>query len=162
LAIEAAVHALDRDIPTYSIRTMDQLVQSSTARERMSALVLVVFAAVALMLATIGLYGVVSHGVTERTHEIGVRMALGAENIHVLGLVVGQGLATTMFGIAIGIAGALALSRAIQGLLFGVSAADPLTMAVVVGLLIGVAIVACYIPARRALGLDPTLALRSE
>jgi putative ABC transport system permease protein len=161
-AIEAAVHALDRDIPTYSIRTMDQLVQSSTARERMSALVLVVFAAVALMLATIGLYGVVSHGVTERTHEIGVRMALGAENIHVLGLVVGQGLATTMFGIAIGIAGALALSRAIQGLLFGVSAADPLTMAVVVGLLIGVAIVACYIPARRALGLDPTLALRSE
>ena len=161
-AIEAAVHALDRDIPTYSVRTMDQLLETSTARERMSALVLLVFAAVALLLASIGLYGVVSHGVTERTHEIGVRMALGAETAHVLRLVVGQGLATTISGIAIGLAGALALSRAIQGLLFGVSATDPLTLGMVIAVLMGVAIVACYIPARRAIRLDPTLALRSE
>jgi putative ABC transport system permease protein len=160
--VEAAVHALDRDIPTYSVRTMDQLVESSTARERMSALVLLVFAGVALLLASIGLYGVVSHGVTERTHEIGVRMALGAETAHVLRLVVGHGLATTMAGIAIGLAGALALSRTIQGLLFGVSATDPLTLATVIMVLMGVAIVACYIPARRAIKLEPTLALRSE
>jgi putative ABC transport system permease protein len=161
-AVEAAVHALDRDIPTYSVRTMDQLVESSTARERMSALVLLVFAAVALLLASIGLYGVVSHGVTERTHEIGVRMALGAETAHVLRLVVGHGLATTLAGIAIGLAAALALSRAIQGLLFGVSATDPLTLGAVIAVLMGVAIVACYLPARRAIRLDPTLALRSD
>ena len=161
-AVEAAVRSLDRDVPTYSVRTMDELVGSSTARERMSALVLVVFAAVALVLASVGLYGVVAHGVTERTHEIGVRMALGAKTADVLALVVGQGLATTIAGVAIGLAGAVALSRAIQSVLFGVKATDPATLAAVVAILVSVALVACYIPARRAILVDPTAALRSE
>ena len=125
-------------------------------------IVLVVFAVVALTLAAVGLYGVVSHGVTERTHEIGVRMALGAGERHVLGLVVRQGLVTTLAGTAIGLAGALALSRSIQGLLFGVTATDPLTFAAVAAMLLGVTIVACYLPARRAARVDPTEALRSE
>jgi putative ABC transport system permease protein len=161
-AVEAAVRSLDRDVPTYSVRTMDELVGSSTARERMSALVLVVFAAVALVLASVGLYGVVAHGVTERTHEIGVRMALGAKTADVLALVVGQGLATTIAGVAIGLVGAVALSRAIQSVLFGVKATDPATLAAVVAILVSVALVACYIPARRAILVDPTAALRSE
>ena len=141
---------------------MEQIVGTSTARERTSALVLLVFAAVALVLASIGLYGVVSHGVTERTHEIGVRMALGASRRHVLGLVVGQGVVMAIAGIAIGLAGALALSRTMEGLLFGVAPTDPLTLGVVSGLLAAVALLACYIPARRAVGLDPTRALRQE
>jgi putative ABC transport system permease protein len=161
-AVEAAVHAIDRDVPTFSVRTMDELVQTSTSRERMSALVLLVFAGVALVLASVGLYGVVSHGVTERAHEIGVRMALGASTSSVLGLVVGQGVAAAGAGAAIGLAGALALSRVMEGLLFGVTATDPATLAVVVGVLMTVAVIACYVPARRAVKLDPTTALRAE
>jgi putative ABC transport system permease protein len=161
-ALEAAVHAIDRNIPTYSARTMDRILETSTAQERMSALVLAVFAIVALVLASVGLYGIVAHGVTERTHEIGVRMALGAGARQVLALVVGQGLATTAAGVAIGLAGAFALSRAIKGLLFNVTATDPMTLAAVVSLLMLVALVACYLPARRATRVDPTMALRSE
>jgi len=160
--IEAAVHRLDADLPLYGAQTMDDMLASSFARQRMSMLVLVVFAVVALTLAAVGLYGVVSHGVTERTHEIGVRMALGAPERHVLALVVRQGLVTTLAGTAIGLAGALALSRSIQGLLFGVTATDPLTFTAVAAMLLGVTIVACYLPARRAARVDPTEALRSE
>jgi putative ABC transport system permease protein len=125
-------------------------------------LVFIVFAVVALTLASIGLYGVVSHGVTERTHEIGVRMALGADPRHVLSLVVGQGLVTALAGIAVGLVGAVALSRTIEGLLFGIAATDLATFASVVVLLFAVALTACSIPAWRATRVDPTRALRAE
>jgi putative ABC transport system permease protein len=160
--VEAALHALDRDMPLYSVRTMERVVETSIARERMAVLVLVVFAIVALTLASVGLYGVVAHGVTERTHEIGVRIALGADRRHVLGLVVRQGLSMAALGTAIGIAGAVALSRSIEGLLFGVSSTDPATIVAVVATLFTVALVACYVPAWRATGVDPTQALRTE
>ncbi|HEV2984154.1 MAG TPA: ADOP family duplicated permease [Vicinamibacterales bacterium] len=161
-AVEGIVRDLDKDVPLSQTRTMDQMLDTSFARERMSMVVFVVFAIVALTLASVGLYGVVSHGVTERTHEIGVRMALGAEQRHVLGLVVRQGLTTTVVGVAIGVAGAFSLSRWIEGLLFGVTPTDPKTMAAVVATLMSVSLVACYVPAWRATRVDPTMALRSE
>src|SRR5207249_5722370 len=124
--------AIEKDVPLYSVRTMNNLIQTSIARERMSLLVLAVFAGIALILASVGLYGVVAHGVTERTHEIGVRIALGAESRHVLELVVRQGISMAVVGAVIGVAGAVALSRWMQGLLFGVTATDPATLAAVV------------------------------
>jgi putative ABC transport system permease protein len=161
-SVQAVVHQLDKDLPLYGVRTMDQMLDTSMARERMSMSIFVVFAAVALTLASVGLYGVVAHGVTERTHEIGVRMALGAEPHHVRRLVVRQGLSMALAGMVLGLAGAIALSRLVQGLLFGVTATDPITFAAVAAMLLGVALVACYIPAWRATRLNPTTALRAE
>jgi putative ABC transport system permease protein len=161
-AVEAIVRGLDKDLPLFQVRTMEQMLDASIARERMSMLIFGVFAIVALALASVGLYGVVAHGVTERTHEIGVRMALGAESRHVLGLVVRQGLSMAVVGTVIGVAGAFALSRWIQALLFGVTATDPATFAAVVATLLGVAAIACYVPAWRATRVDPTTALRAE
>jgi putative ABC transport system permease protein len=161
-SVQAVVRQLDKDVPVYAVHTMDQLLDTSMARERMSTSIFVVFAVVALTLASLGLYGVVAHGVTERTHEIGVRMALGAEPRHVRGLVVRQGLSTALAGMVLGLAGAVALSRLVQGLLFGVTATDPITFGSVAAMLLGVALVACYIPAWRATRVDPTTALRSE
>ena len=161
-ALEAIVHNIDKDLPLFQTMTMEQMLDASIARQRMSMVIFAVFAVVALTLAAVGLYGVVSHGVTERTHEIGVRMALGAEQRHVLGLVVRQGLSMAAVGTAIGVVGAIALSRTIEGLLFGVTGNDPATLFGVVATLLGVALVACYIPAWRATRLDPTTALRSE
>jgi predicted permease len=161
-AIENAVHDLDKDLPVYSLRTMDDMLDASIAQQRMSMLVFAVFATVALVLASIGLYGVVAHGVTERTHEIGVRMALGADRRHVLSLVVRQGLTMAGLGTLVGVIAALALSRLIESLLFHVKPTDPLTFAAVVGTLLGVAALACYVPAWRATRVDPTQALRAE
>jgi putative ABC transport system permease protein len=161
-AVESAVHDLDRDLPVYSVQTMDDLVNASIARQRMAVIIFVTFAGIALALAAIGLYGVISHAVTERTHEIGVRMALGAERRHVLALVVRQGLAMAVVGIAIGMVAALGLARTIQSLLYGVSATDPATFAFVAVALLTVALVACYLPAWRAARVDPTQALRAE
>ena len=161
-AVQATVHGLDKDLPVYAVKTMEQVLDTSMARERMSMLILGVFAVVALTLASVGLYGVVSHGVTERTHEIGVRMALGAQPRHVLGLVVRQGLMMAVIGATIGVAGSVALSRSMQGLLFGVTATDPQTIGAVVAMLLAVAGVACYVPAWRATRVDPSTALRSE
>jgi len=161
-SVQTVVHQLDKDLPIYAVRTMDQLLDTSMARERMSMSIFVVFAVVALTLASVGLYGVVAHGVTERTHEIGVRMALGAEPRHVRGLVVRQGLSMALAGTVLGIAGAMAVSRSVQGLLFGVTATDPITFGTVAAMLLGVALVACYIPAWRATRVDPTMALRAE
>ena len=161
-AIEAVAQNINRDMPLFQTRTMDEVLAASIAQQRMSVIVLVTFAFVALTLASLGLYGVIAHAVTERTHEIGVRMALGAEARHVLGLMVRQGLTTTAIGVAIGVAGAVALSRWIQDLLFGVTATDPATFAAVVATLMAVALVACYVPAWRATRVDPTMALRSE
>jgi len=161
-SIQAAVHGLNKDLPLYQTRTMDEVLGASIAQQRMLMLILIVFAAVALTLASVGLYGVVAHGVTERTHEIGVRMALGAEPRHVLGLVVRQGLSMALLGTALGVGGAVALSRSVQSLLFGVTATDPATFGAVVAMLLSVAFVACYVPAWRATRVDPTTALRSE
>ncbi|HZR26115.1 MAG TPA: ABC transporter permease [Vicinamibacterales bacterium] len=161
-AVEAIVHDIDKDLPVYSIRTMDQLLDSSIARQRMAMVVFAVFAGVALLLAAIGLYGVVAQGVTERTHEIGVRMALGADRRHVLTLVVRQGLSMALLGVVVGIVTAAALSRSIQSILFGVKPTDPITLVGVVGALLTVATIACCVPAWRASRVDPTQALRSE
>jgi len=160
--LETIVHDLDKDLPLFARRTMDQIIESSMAQSRLSMTVFVVFAVVALTLAAVGLYGVVAHGVTERTHEIGVRMALGADPVDVLRLIVGQGLVTVVAGLAVGLAGALALSRTIESLLFGVTPTDPATFAAVIALLLGVGLAACGLPAWRATRVDPTAALRAE
>ncbi|MCA1562924.1 MAG: FtsX-like permease family protein [Acidobacteria bacterium] len=136
--------------------------RDAVARQRVSTVILALFSAVAILLAAVGLYGVVSHSVTERTREIGVRMALGAERGQVLRLFVRNGLATAAAGTVIGLAGALALSRSLESLLFEVKPSDPLTFVAVAVLLLAVAMVACYLPARRAAGIDPLLALRTE
>jgi putative ABC transport system permease protein len=149
-AVEATVRQIDKDLPLFQTRTMDVMLEASLARQRMSMLVFTVFAVVALVLASVGLYGVVAHGVTERTHEIGVRMALR------------QGISMAIVGTAIGVAGAVALSRWIEGILYGVKPTDPMTFTAVVALLLAVAFVACYVPAWRATRVDPTQALRSE
>jgi ABC-type antimicrobial peptide transport system permease subunit len=156
------VRQIDRDLPVFSTRTMDQLLEGSIARQRMSMVIFVVFAVVALTLASVGLYGVVSHGVTERTHEIGVRLALGADQPHVIGLVVRQGLAMALVGTMIGVAAALALALWVQGLLFGVTATDPTTFVGGVATLLTVAAVACCIPAWRPTRVDPAQALRAK
>src|SRR5262249_7085751 len=148
--------------PLSQTRTMEQMLDGSIARQRVSMAVFIVFAIVALALASVGLYGVVSHGVTERTHEIGVRMALGADERNVLGLIVRQGLSMAISGAASGMGGASALSRWIQAMLFGVPATAPATFTAVVGILLAVAAAACYIPAWRATRVDPAAALRSE
>ncbi len=153
---------MDKDLPVYAVRTMDTMLDTSIAQQRMSMVVFGVFAGVALVLASIGLYGVVAHGVTERTHEIGVRMALGAERRHVLALVVRQGLSMAIVGTAVGIVAALALSRLIESLLFRVKPTDPTTFGLVIATLLGVAALACYVPAWRATRVNPTQALRAE
>ncbi len=161
-ALKDVVNGMDKDLPVYAVRTMDSILDTSIAQRRMSMVVFGVFAGVALVLASIGLYGVVAHGVTERTHEIGVRMALGAERRHVLALVVRQGLSMAMVGTAVGIVAALALSRLIESLLFHVKPTDPTTFGLVIATLLGVAALACYVPAWRATRVNPTQALRAE
>jgi len=160
--VRGVIRALDKDLPVYGVTTMGRLVADSLAQRRFSTLLLGVFAAVALLLAVVGLYGLLSYTVAQRRHEIGIRMALGARAADVLRLVVGQGLWLTLMGVALGIAGALALTRLMQGLHHGVSAMDPATFAGVALLLLAVALAACLVPALRATKVDPTIALRAE
>jgi putative ABC transport system permease protein len=145
-----------------SIATLDQLAERTISQRRFNLLLLGAFAAMALTLAGIGLYGLLSYSTTQRTHEIGVRMALGAQANDALRLVIGQGLRLVLIGVAVGLMGALTLTRLMRSLLFEISATDPLTFAVVTLLLAGVAILACWIPARRATKVDPVIALRTE
>mgnify|MGYP000249344916 CR=1 FL=1 len=145
-----------------SIATLDQLADRTISQRRFNLLLLAAFAVTALVLAGIGLYGLISFSTAQRTHEIGVRMAMGAQSGDVLRLVIGQGLRLVLMGTAVGLIGALALTRLMQGLLFGISATDPLTFVAVVILLTGVALLACWIPARRATKVDPMIALRCD
>ncbi len=161
-AIRAAIHSLDQNIPLSEIQTMDHVVAEATGQSRFYLILLGAFAAVALVLAGVGIYGVMSYSVSRRTHEIGVRMALGAQGRDVLRLVVFQGIVQALAGVAVGLAGALALSRLMAGLLYGTRATDPATFAAVVLVLSGVAVAASYIPARRAAKVDPVVALRYE
>ncbi|MGH9839940.1 MAG: ADOP family duplicated permease [Blastocatellia bacterium] len=160
--VQREVAALDKDVPVYEIRTMEDRLLASLTPQRMSAYLIAVFAGVALLLAALGIYGVMSYSVSQRTNEIGIRMALGAQASDVLKLVLRQGLMLALGGAAMGLLGALALTRLLSKLLFGISATDPLTFASVPLLLIAVALVACWLPARRAARVNPLIALRNE
>lgn len=161
-AVRKEVQAIDPDQPVAAVRTMDEWVDTSVAQPRYRTALLGLFALLALVLASTGIYGVMSYSVTQRTHEIGVRMALGAKRFDVLRMVVRQGMMLVLLGVGIGLLGAVALTRLMSTLLFGVTAKDPITFVVVAALLTLVAFVACYIPAWRATKVDPLVALRYE
>jgi predicted permease len=161
-AVRREVAAVDPEQPIARLATLDQTLSESVAPRRFNMLLLGIFAALALAISTVGIYGVVAYSVTQRTHEVGIRMALGAERRDVLNMIVGQGLKLALIGVAIGIAGALALTRFLSSMLYGITPTDPLTFVVVSLILIAVALVACYIPARRAAKVDPMVALRYE
>ena len=161
-AVQNEVHAMDNELPIFNVKTMDDYISATVAGPRFNATLLVIFAGVALILTIVGLYGVMSYSVAQRTNEIGIRMALGAQTKDVLRLIVSQGFKLVLIGLGIGLAGAFALMRVISSLLFGVTTKDPLTFAAVAVLLTLVALLACYIPARRATRLDPLHALRYE
>jgi putative ABC transport system permease protein len=161
-SIRQEVWALDRTIPITEVRTMEQILETARVRPRFNTILLGLFAAVALVLAAVGIYGVLSYSVIQRTHEIGIRLALGAQQCDVLKLVVRQGMILALMGIAIGLAASFALTRLMTGLLYGMSATDPLTFAVIAMLLTFVALLACWIPARRATKVDSIIALRYE
>jgi putative ABC transport system permease protein len=161
-AIRREVIQLDKEQPIFSSKTLDSLIATSTGNQRFSMLLFGVFAAAAMALATVGLYGVMSYTVAQRAHEVGIRMALGAQRRDVLGLILRQGLRLTLGGVAIGLIAAWAATRLLINLLYGVTATDLPTFVGVSLLLVGVALLACYIPARRATKVDPMAALRSE
>jgi putative ABC transport system permease protein len=161
-AVRDAVAGIDKDQPVFNVNTMNQLVDNSVATRHITLILLGLFSALALLLAAIGIYGVISYSVQQRTHEIGIRMALGAQRSDVLRLVVGHGVKLAALGTAIGIAAAFGLTRLMASLLFGVGAYDPVAFVAASILLLLVAIAACYIPARRAIAVDPMVALRYE
>lgn len=161
-AIEAAIHAVDADLPVYDIRTLDEVIGRGVGQQRLTMVFLLGFAALALVMAAVGVFGVTAYAVSQRTHELGVRMALGADRATVLRLVLRQELTACAIGIVVGLGGALALSSVLQTLLFGVPPRDPATLAVVSVLLIGVTALAAYLPGRRATRIDPVRALRVE
>lgn len=161
-AIRSQVKQMDSDLPLFNTRSMEQLLSDSISRPRFNTLLIGLFAVVALILASVGIYGVISYSVTQRQHEIGIRMALGAKSEDIMKMVVGQGLKLAGAGVASGLVAAFGITRLISSLLYGVSATDPLTFTAIALLLTLVALVACYIPARRATKVDPMIALRYE
>jgi predicted permease len=161
-AVRHAVQSIDQEMPLFNVASMQQLLYKSVAEPRFNLLLFGVFAALALFLAVVGMYSVMSYSVVQRTHEIGIRRALGARESDVLRLVVGQGLKLSLAGVAIGLAGALALTRMLATLLYGIRPADPITFCWVALLLAIVALLACFVPARRAMRVDPNVALRYE
>jgi len=161
-AARGAVAAIDRELPVFELSTLERRFQESAARPRLYMSLLTAFAVVALVLAAIGLYGVMAYAVRQQTHELGVRIALGASRREVVQLIVGSALRVTIVGAALGITVALALSRLMRSLLFGVSASDPWTYGAAAALIVGVGIAASWIPARRATGIDPGSVLRAD
>ena len=159
-AVVAAVHSINKDQATTDIRTVDQIKDLSMANRRLQAVLLGIFASVALLLAGIGIYGVISYSVAQRTHEIGIRAALGATEARLMGLILRRGVLLAVIGLVVGVGGSLGLTRLMESLLFGVGARDPFTMTLVAVVLALVAVIACYVPARRATKIDPLLALR--
>jgi putative ABC transport system permease protein len=159
-AIGEAVHGLDKNQAVTDVRTLDQMKTESTASTRLRTTLLAVFAGLALLLSAVGIYGVISYTVAQRTHEIGVRAALGASTGALLGMVVRSGMLLAGVGLVLGVGGALALTRLLGTLLFGVGARDPWTLGGAAILLASVAFLACYVPARRAARVDPLVALR--
>ena len=161
-AVRAEVQALDKDQPIYDIKTLDHRLGASFAQQQFSAMLLTLFAALAMILTAVGLYGVISYSVAQRTHEIGLRMALGAKQGEVLKLIVKEGMRLSLLGVVIGLIASFALKQLVEGLLFGVKATDPVTFVVIAALLTTVSLLACYLPARRAAQVDPMIALRGE
>jgi putative ABC transport system permease protein len=153
---------VDPNQPLHNVMTMEQRLANITTSRRLNTALLGSFAGVALLLAVVGIYGVMSYAVTQRRREIGVRMALGAQKSDVMGLIIHSGLRLTLLGVAIGLAGAFALTRYLSSLLYSVNATDPLTFLTVALALVGVALFACWLPARRAAKVDPMEALRCE
>jgi putative ABC transport system permease protein len=160
--VTGVVHAIDRDQPVFHVRTMDQIIDEAAAPRRMTLVLLVIFAVVAVALASLGIYGVMSYTVGQRTHEIGIRMAMGAEKRAVMRLVVGHGMLWAVAGVAIGLLLSLAATRVVASLLYGVSRTDPATLAGAAAVLLLVALAACYVPARRAARVDPVISLRYQ
>ncbi len=161
-AVREEVLAIDQDQPIYNVKTVEQLRDEAVAPRRLNMLLFGVFAGVALLLAAVGVYGVMAYSVAQRTHEIGIRIALGASGGDVLKLVMRQGIVLALIGVSIGLLGAFVLTRWMRSLLFGVSAADPMTFVSLSLTLVSVAMIACFVPARRALKVDPVVALRCE
>ena len=153
---------MDKQQPVYSVRTMEEKLSLEGSPRRAMAVMVGIFAFVALLLATVGTYGVIAYSVSERTPEIGIRMALGAQRWDTVALLLKHGIRVLLIGLPLGLGGAFALSRILESQLFGVSASDPMTLVGVSLILAGVAISACYIPARRAAKVDPMVALRYE
>ena len=161
-AVRQAIQAVDPNLPVFGIRTLSEMVQGSVAQQRFSAQLMASFAVLAMLLAAIGIYGVLSYSIGQRSREIGIRMALGARGTEVVWMIVWQGMRLILTGAAVGIVSAFGFSRLLARLLYGVSATDPWVFSTVAVLLIGVALLATYLPARRAIAIDPLLALRSE
>jgi putative ABC transport system permease protein len=161
-AVRREISGLDSEQPVSDVRSMNEVMSDTVARARFNTLLLALFAALATLLAAVGIFGVMNYSLALRTREIGLRMALGAQKGQVLKLMLKQGLELTLIGTAIGIAAALALTRLLSTLLFGVSSADPAIFAGIVLFLMLVSLIACYLPARRATRIDPMTALRSE
>jgi putative ABC transport system permease protein len=160
--IRREVQSVDPSVPLYDVRTLEQVFADTTATQRFSMMLQALFALVALSLAAVGLYGVLAYTVARRAGEIGIRMALGAKGSDVWRMVVGQGMGIVAIALIVGVGAAFAIGRVIGSLLFGISPSDPATYATVVGVLLAVALLACWIPARRACRVDPAEALRAE
>ncbi|MEW6208684.1 MAG: FtsX-like permease family protein, partial [Acidobacteriota bacterium] len=161
-AIRSQAQLIDADQPLSDVRTLDERIAETVSRQRAIMFLLAVFALAALLLAAVGIYGVMSYSVTQRRREIGIRCALGADSNHVLRLILGQGMRLILIGTALGLAGSYALTRLMESLLFEVTATDLMTFAGISSLLVLVALGACFVPARRAARVDPITALRSE
>jgi ABC-type antimicrobial peptide transport system permease subunit len=161
-AVRTSVWSLDKDLPVADMKTMDQLLSESVARPRFRTFVFLILGSLALMLAMTGIYGVMSYLVAQRTREIGIRVALGAQRGNVLRLIIRQGMSLAVIGVVIGLGAALALARLMTSLLYDIRPTDPVTLVAITLMLLAVAMAACWLPALRATKVDPLVALRSE